>query len=405
MDQQIDPIDMIDRKVTCSEPNALSGFVDMAANLGAIHHQADFAQMVKLGCQTHPGNRFVPVSHPDSGITQKSSQATDTAQQFGCTRNFPGYLPQRHRPAVVDSHQQPGEVAHLGNPLSRAQFPNSANLCMILAVDRHHSPPDKVLSRNTTLNRSVIAENAVASEYPMKIWNLPTFEFIPFDELEETRPVIAVTNAGAWEAVPADLQHLNLANRVTVTEATMQYLEARPPDRLIIDMDVLATALAHLHAVGFCDPLSIATGLWGWEFAAEADQNPEGMELVPWAADAGDDEGLKQLLDCLTLEVQFCNQLVNSRPEEGSEHYFAYASESFLGNSCSHAELVGPSILLMAEFQDQDTDDLEAALKACHISLENIPEDAVGVTLKDLPVYFRKHDLPYGIAHELKTKQ
>jgi len=56
----------------------------------------------------------------------------------------------------------------------------------------------------------------------------------------------------------------------------------------------------------------------------------------------------------------------------------------------------------MAEFQDQDTEELEAALEACHIPLENIPEDVLGATLKGLPAYVRNHELPYGIAHELK---
>ena len=323
--------------------------------------------------------------------------------------------------------------------------------------------------------------------YP-KIWNLPVVEFIPFDELEETRPVVLVTTAGAWEAVTEDLQQLNLASRVDVTEASVhqwlnltaqlqsaisnlqspiiysvggglavdaakyiakglnlpltclptalsvdafltwasgvrhegcvQYLETKVPERLIVDMDVLAAAPENIRAAGICDVLSIATGLWDWEFAAEKGQNPDGMELIPWVADAaqailegalecaeaageGDEEGLKQLLDCLALEVQLCNQIGHSRPEEGSEHYFAYSVENLMGKGLPHGDLVGPGILLMAEFQDQDTEELEAALEACHIPLENIPDDVLGATLKGLPAYVRKHDLPYGIAHEL----
>jgi glycerol-1-phosphate dehydrogenase [NAD(P)+] len=187
---------------------------------------------------------------------------------------------------------------------------------------------------------------------------------------------------------------------------------------LIVDMDVLAVAPEPIRAAGICDVLSIATGLWDWELAAEKGQNPEGMELIPWVADAaqaildgalecaeaagaGDDEGLKQLLDCLALEVQLCNQIGHSRPEEGSEHYFAYSVENLMGKGLPHGDLVGPGILLMAEFQEQDTGVLEAALEACHVQLDNIPADVIGATLKGLPDYVRKHDLPYGIAHEL----
>lgn len=322
----------------------------------------------------------------------------------------------------------------------------------------------------------------------MKIWNLPLVEFIPFDELEEERPVVMVTTTGAWEAVAEDLKHLNIANYLYVTEASVhhwlnltasvqssisslqapiiysvggglavdaakyianglnlpltclptafsvdafltwtsgvrhegcvQYMETKSPERLIVDMDVLAVAPESIRAAGICDVLSIATGLWDWELAAEKGENPEGMELIPWVADAaqaildgalecaeaagaGDDEGLKQLLDCLALEVQLCNQIGHSRPEEGSEHYFAYSIENLMGSGLPHGDLVGPGILLMAEFQEQDTEALETALEACHIPLNNIPADLIGATLQGLPAYVRNHDLPYGIAHEL----
>lgn len=324
----------------------------------------------------------------------------------------------------------------------------------------------------------------------MKIWNIPTIEFIPFDELEEEHPVLLVTTAGAWEAVAEDLQHLNIVSRADISQASVhhwlnlianlqpqitglqspvvysvgsglavdaakyiakglnlpltclptalsvdafftwasgvrhegcvQYLETKPPERLVVDMDVLAVAPENIRTAGICDVLSIATGLWDWEFAAEQDRNPEGMELILWVADAaqaildgalecaeaagaGDEDGLKQLIDCLALEVQLCNQIGHSRPEEGSEHYFAYSVENLLGTGLTHGELVGPGILLMADFQDQETNELEAALEACHIPLDNIPADVIGATIKGLPTYVRKHDLPYGIAHELKV--
>jgi glycerol-1-phosphate dehydrogenase [NAD(P)+] len=203
-------------------------------------------------------------------------------------------------------------------------------------------------------------------------------------------------------------------------EGCVKYLETKTPERLIVDMDVLAVAPESIRAAGICDVLSIATGLWDWELAAEKGENPEGMELIPWVADAaqaildgalacaeaagaGDPDGLKLLLDCLALEVQLCNQIGHSRPEEGSEHYFAYSVENLMGKGLPHGDLVGPGILLMADFQDQDTSTLEKALEACKIPLDNIPADLIGATLSGLPAYVRKHDLPYGIAHELKT--
>jgi glycerol-1-phosphate dehydrogenase [NAD(P)+] len=196
------------------------------------------------------------------------------------------------------------------------------------------------------------------------------------------------------------------------------YLETKPPERLIVDFEALGQAPPSIRAAGLCDALSIATGSWDWRFAHERGHNPPTMPYLPYAdqvaqgilqgaldcaeaAGRGDAEGLKQLLDCLALEVQLCNQLGHSRPEEGSEHYFAYAVENVMGKGLPHGDLVGPGIALMAALQGQDAAPLRRALAACHIPLGNIPATVIEATLRELPRYVRRHALPYGIAHEL----
>ena len=57
----------------------------------------------------------------------------------------------------------------------------------------------------------------------MKIWNLPLLEFIPFDELEEQRPVVVITTDGAWEAVAEDLKHLKIATRINISQANLHH--------------------------------------------------------------------------------------------------------------------------------------------------------------------------------------
>lgn len=315
----------------------------------------------------------------------------------------------------------------------------------------------------------------------MHIWPVPKIEFTSFADVEETRPVALVTSRFAWEAVRDRLhwrvvwqqepQDANQAHWDTLAadahgdivyavggglavdaakymaaqrglplicmptaisvdafltwasgvrkDGCVHYLETKPPDLLVVDLDVIAAAPASIRAAGICDVLSIATGSWDWRFAGEKGVNPPGMEYVPYvdriatgilqgvydcaeAAGRGDAEGLKQLLDCLALEVQLCNQIGHSRPEEGSEHYFAYAVENALGEGLPHGELVGPGIMLMAERQGQDVAPLRRALEACNIPLDTIPDDVVESTLDNLPEYVRRHELPYGIAHELK---
>ncbi len=312
------------------------------------------------------------------------------------------------------------------------------------------------------------------------IWNLPLTQFMPFAEIEEQREVALVKSGPAWQAVK-DKLHISIRSAVKVTEASQShwdslaahlhgeviyavggglavdaakyiavkkglpltclptalsvdayltwasgirrggcvyYLETKPPERLLIDLEVLAAAPSFIRAAGICDVLSIATGLWDWRFAEERGQNPVGMEHIPWvdkaaqaildgaldcaeAAGRGDPDGLKQLLDCLALEVQLCNQIGHSRPEEGSEHYFAYAVENEMGKGLPHGDLVGPAILLIAEKQAQETSALKQALEASHIPLNNLPADRVDATFQRLPAYVREHNLPYGIAHEL----
>ena len=90
-----------------------------------------------------------------------------------------------------------------------------------------------------------------------------------------------------------------------------------------------------------------------------------------------DPAGLKLLLDCLALEVQLTNQLGHSRPEEGSEHYFAYAAENETGPGWPHADLLGVGILVMLALQGQDAGPLGQALRAAQIPLGRLSEATI----------------------------
>ena len=201
-------------------------------------------------------------------------------------------------------------------------------------------------------------------------------------------------------------------------EGCVYYMETKVPETLILDLDTIAKAPASIRAAGITDVMSIATGAWDWKFAHERGMNPAGMEFIPWvydnaqsilsgvldcaeAAGRGDKDGLKTLYDCLAMEVQLCNQVGHSRPEEGSEHYFAYAVENEMGHGLPHGDLVGPGIMIMSKLQDQAAGPLEAALKACNIPLDRIPPEVVKRTLEELPMYFKKHGLAFGLAHTL----
>jgi glycerol-1-phosphate dehydrogenase [NAD(P)+] len=202
-------------------------------------------------------------------------------------------------------------------------------------------------------------------------------------------------------------------------DGCVYYLSTKVPENIILDFHVIAQAPASIRAAGITDVMSIATGCWDWKFAHEKGRNPEGMEFIPWvhdnaqtilngvlecaeAAGRGDRDGLKTLFDCLAMEVQLCNQVGHARPEEGSEHYFAYCVENHMGHGLPHGDLVGPGIMIMSRLQGQDTGRYESALKACNIPLDKIPTEVVDRTLKELPSYSTKHALAFGLAHTLK---
>jgi len=205
-------------------------------------------------------------------------------------------------------------------------------------------------------------------------------------------------------------------------DGCVRYMETRPPDRVVVDLDLIAAGPPAIRSAGVTDVLSIVTGRWDWKFADLAGRNPEHMAYdasvdkmaaaiedacLACAASAGrgEPQGLRRLLECLVLEVQLCNLIGHSRPEEGSEHYFAYAAESILGKGLPHGDLVGPGILIMAHLQGQDTAPLKAAMRAANVPLSTIPSGAMREILHMLPEYCERHALPYGIAHTLTHRQ
>ncbi len=198
-------------------------------------------------------------------------------------------------------------------------------------------------------------------------------------------------------------------------DGCVYYIETKVPENLILDLDVIAAAPAHLRAAAITDAMFIATGSWDWKFANEQGKNPSGMAFIPWvyenaqgtlngvldcaeAAGRGDREGLKTLYDCLALEGQLCNQVGYACPKEGSEHYFAYCAENFTGH-----DLVGPGVIIMSGLQGRAAARYESVLKACHVPLDRIPAEITTQTLKSLPFYCQKHGLAFGIAHTLPS--
>jgi glycerol-1-phosphate dehydrogenase [NAD(P)+] len=199
----------------------------------------------------------------------------------------------------------------------------------------------------------------------------------------------------------------------------VEYLEAVPPEILLLDFELIKRAPANVRTAGIIDVLSIATACFDWQLAEQRGKNAEAERFdtaianiakallgnalaCAEAAGRGDDDGLRALVNTLAMEVQLCNLAFHSRTQEGGEHHFAYCAESLDGGANrTHGEYVGPGILAMAEKQGQDIGPLRAALQAAGVPLSALPDALVAQTLRELPAYVRQHTLPYGLAWEL----
>lgn len=117
----------------------------------------------------------------------------------------------------------------------------------------------------------------------------------------------------------------------------------------------------------------------------------------------GNVEPLRNLLDLMCLEVQLTNQLGHNRPQEGSEQLFAYAYEQKFPRSrpLPYADRVGPGLLIAAALHGQDVGPIRETLASAGIRLDQLPANNIRDTLKILPEYVRKHDLPFTILNDL----
>jgi glycerol-1-phosphate dehydrogenase [NAD(P)+] len=191
-----------------------------------------------------------------------------------------------------------------------------------------------------------------------------------------------------------------------------------PAERIIVDWDVIQAAEPHKRAGVVADMLAIVTGLLDWRYAAKLKRTAPDQQFVPWAAgiaaglashtikiaDAigrGEVEALRTLLDLTSVSVQLANQLGHARQQEGTEHYLAFALQK-LGVHASHAECLGPGILLTSALHSQDPSALRDALEKAGVRLDQLRPADIQVALNDLQGFVLANDLPYCIAHEIE---
>src|SRR5579859_1418626 len=189
-----------------------------------------------------------------------------------------------------------------------------------------------------------------------------------------------------------------------------------PATEVVVDMDVIKNAPAEDRAAGIVDVLSIVPALLDWGYAAQKNKLTPETKLSPWglglaaglasqtlksaaAMGKGDPDALRMLIDLLCMTTQLDNVLGHRRASQGMEHAFAEVVKA--DPSVTHAELVGPGILLASAFYNKDTASMRTALEAAGVQLNKLTADDIRAAANDLPNFVKQNDVPYSLVHDL----
>lgn len=210
-----------------------------------------------------------------------------------------------------------------------------------------------------------------------------------------------------------------VTNTVAVRDAgRVRYIGFAIPGAVLSDYDLMQGAPAHLNRAGIGDILSIHTGLWDWRMAAERGRIAFDEAVARGVADLVDaleekaeeirqvsEAGLRWLIEAYTAENALCLQVGHSRPEEGSEHYFAYNIEHRTGKHFVHGELVCLGILLMSRCQQNEVERVERILARSGVRYQpadlDLSREEVESALQTLPAYVEQERLPYSVVNEV----
>lgn len=212
-----------------------------------------------------------------------------------------------------------------------------------------------------------------------------------------------------------------LVDSTAVREAgCVTYLPSKSADSVLLDRELLGQSQPRYHISGCGDVLSIFTGVYDWRYAnvvgqARSDE-PYREDVAAMAygildglvrsADqirAVSRQGIECLIAALAMEVYLCNLYGNSRPEEGSEHFFTYSLENKLARPALHGEMVSLGVLICGALQGQDTTQIKHFLQAVGLDYTNIPVsrgDIISV-MSDLSGYVQEHRLRFSILNSL----
>ena len=196
----------------------------------------------------------------------------------------------------------------------------------------------------------------------------------------------------------------------------VRYVGDVRPEVIVVDYELIRSAPAHLNRAGAGDIVSVHTALFDWKLAhaernerydpAIADRARHALQkLTDGWRDIRDvtDDGIRLLAELFAAVNELCFRFGNSRPEEGSEHFWAYNAEYVTGRQFIHGELVCLGVVLMAELQDNPPGEVQRFLERAHVRYRpediHLSKDEIVRSLVSLRDYVGKEQLMFSIIN------
>jgi glycerol-1-phosphate dehydrogenase [NAD(P)+] len=223
-----------------------------------------------------------------------------------------------------------------------------------------------------------------------------------------------------------------LCEAVAVREGgKVRYLAGRRPDAVYVDYGIVCEAPKHLNRSGVADCLSIYTALFDWKLSAERTGERYDCGVAAQSRAIIDDllaveekirrvtpEGVRAIVEGYVHEIDLCTGWGNSRPEEGSEHFFAYNYEYLCTaenrrEHILHGELVGLGLFVQAAAQGEyaaepgrgakpeRATEIVETMDALGLNWapEAVDPEMISKAMKTLRSYCEGESLPFSVAN------
>jgi 6-phospho-beta-glucosidase len=194
------------------------------------------------------------------------------------------------------------------------------------------------------------------------------------------------------------------------------------PRQVYVDTKLIAAAPPRLNRSGVGDILCAHTALWDWKLAHDSRgerYDPAAVEVMQrWLERilAGADDirdvtpdGIRLIMQAFEDISLICRRFGSSRPQEASDHTFAYNAEFQTGRSFLHGELVGLGTYAMASLQNNDPAFLLEAYQRMGLLWQprdiGLTRDEFVRTLRTLNAYQKNFGRRYSILDERKISE